>query len=352
MNVGDKANRLPGNHVVPPGSFSVGDRAIAVRTPDKTRLFSGSANVGDRVKVLSVGDKRYIISSGLSLPSAEDSIRRIFSGYGDYLYEWLVVYQSATASNLKHYLIKRDMNSATLRIISAKSWPIPATEITGSGPYIVDPGSYYADAGIMAAGTSIYWNSIYPAWPPGYPPGYQPFDRTAGLFGDWTAYPNQYPGDPDGYQWPFTQHMAMDSTGYYSCQTKGASPYDYVLTKHSFADDSLLAESPALDPYVHIAVGRAGGSVFAYGKTATPLYKFVEYDPDDLSLVTNYGNICTPTSTYWHIYGGDLTGDFVLVGSYSWSGGTSYSTHSLTIKKLDIGAGTCAALTVDPDTAS
>lgn len=63
MNVGEKATTLPGGHVVPAGSFSIGDNATSIRYNGRSRMFNGTASVGDRVKIISYNGKKQVIAA-------------------------------------------------------------------------------------------------------------------------------------------------------------------------------------------------------------------------------------------------------------------------------------------------
>ncbi len=294
-------------------------------------------------------DKRFLIGSSSSagtivpasviLPDPGDSIRRVFSGTGAYLWEWVVIYQTDDPTHLKQYLLKRNMTDATLSIISSKELDIPASEYTlAGGTYTLKTSSYYHKAMIAATDEKIIWYTNYDhnegSWTP---PGYQEFDQVDGLFGAWTAY-------PAGYDWSLMFHMAIDSDYYYSCQVD-------TITKHAFTDDSLIAES---DPFgggagglAPMTVCRSGSVLFAYSWNTIP-QNFLEYDLD-FDLITDNGVKCSFAGTYKHIYGGDTDRTFVLVGPYTWAS-SSPQYHTLSIRKLDLTALTCASLTVEADT--
>jgi len=116
MDVGDDAVRI-NRHVLPAGSFSVGDKAISIRYKGRSRVFNGSASVGGKVKVIQYKGKRRVISSPLDILSTYS----YFSGYGETYWELLIVAQSHNPHDCARvYLVERIMDSDNLKIKKVK----------------------------------------------------------------------------------------------------------------------------------------------------------------------------------------------------------------------------------------
>lgn len=301
---------------------AIGDTVAIHQTKS---IKSSSPVVGDIVMV-SQKPGGYITSkSGFTLPPSGDTYKRFFSGFGDILYEWLVVQTTSDDTHKKHYLIKRDMNSSTLEITDCTGWDISPSEYTGT---TLKTTSWYHRSNIMARDGVVYWvtgydhNSVYT------PPGYQLFNTSSGTFGSWTAYPT-------GYNWSFTFHLCCDSSYYYSCQTD-------TISKHKISDNSFIAETPEI---VTMSVGRNGSNLFAYDISKN----FLEYALD-MSLTTNNGIKCNITDyAYQHIYGSPSNGNFVIVGPYTWISAGAQKHLLEDVKKLDLTTLTCVGITPEND---